>query len=348
MTTRINTIHPIKHPSIINFPVTFEDGIVISGGSDTGVPGSTWYDPNTSSLNVRNEYADSVLQVGQELYVQTHNNTGATLSDGTIVYLHSFYGNHKFNVAKAQADSLDTAKILGVVTTSMDDGDDGLVTVFGGIHNLDTSGEISGSPVYLSDTVAGGWTTAKPDIPIRIGFIGYIDSSNGSILVNIDEAPPSIYGTFALAADKTFSAINTSEIIPFDTEIAVKGIGHSTSINPEEITILSSGTYVISAGFHINRVTGASSRDFVAWLEIDVGGAGSWVAVPNTAVRSSVYNAGDTLRFAASMAGSFSRNDKLRVRAQVTDTNIILNYITASGDIPSQISAGFRINRVGD
>lgn len=347
MTTR-NLYPPGIIPDVIVNSPEFQNGMAISGGSDLGIPGSIYWDPVTSSLNVTNEFANSILQVGQELYVNAHNSSGVTLNEGEIVYLDSFYGNHKFNMKKAMADSLDTAKILGVVTTTMADGDDGLVTVFGGIHNINTSGESSGAPIYLSDTVAGGWTTTKPSVPIRVGFIGNVGVTDGSFLVNIDEAPPSVYGTFVRTSDQTFAAINTSYVVPYDTEISIAGIGHSTTVNPEEIEIISSGSYVIAAGFHINRVTGASSQDFVAWLEIYPSGGSAWAAVPHTATRSSVYNAGDTLRFAASMAGKFNRGDKLRIRAQVTDTTIKLEYVAPSGDIPDQISAGFRINRIGD
>jgi hypothetical protein len=327
--------------------VDYQSGIIISGQTTNTTPGYTSWNSSRSCLEVQNEFPGSILQVGQELYVLAHNASGGPLVEGNIVYLDSFYGSHRFNVMKALADSLDTAKVLGVVTTPMTNGADGLVTIFGGVHGVNTFGETSGVPVYLSDTVAGGWTTTKPAVAIRIGFIGNIDVTDGSFLVLIDEKPPSIFASVYSNKDQPYNGTD-SEVVTFEQEFGVVGLGHSTTVNPEEIEFYSSGSYVITANFEVYRITGANAEEYRAWLQKSTDGGTVWTDIPYTNTKVAVFNGGETARLSANVGAHFDKGDKLRVRARASSNQIKLQHIAAAGDEPAQASVMFSLYRLGD
>jgi hypothetical protein len=78
---------------------------------------------------------------------------------------------------------------LGMVDAGIDAGTEGYVTTFGIISNLNTNGLTGGTPIFLSPTVAGGYTSVKPQAPNHIVLLGYVvrpNSTNvGSIFINI-------------------------------------------------------------------------------------------------------------------------------------------------------------------
>lgn len=338
----------IANPGVFTNPVIFQQGITIPNGTLGSDPGSVAFNTSTSCLEVRNIYANSILQIGQELYVHVCNATGETLVDGTIVYLTGYDPiNDCFTVAKAKADSLDTAQLLGVVTTTMIDGAKGLVTVFGRVNEIDTTGETPGKAVYLSATEAGKWTTTKPAVAIRIGYIGCVGET-GCILVDIRETQPSIYGSFYSAVSQTFDGANP-QAVPFDGQFGTKGLLHSTTVNPNEITFLSSGIYVITFNAQLNRTAGGASPESIeAWLQKYPFNGTSWNNVDYTLIGQASTAQGDPARLSANVGSAFNAGDKLRVQAESTSSDIFFEYKAASGVKPAQASVMFSIYRLGD
>lgn len=107
------------------------------------------------------------LQIGQEQNVRVKNDTGATLTNGTVVYPTGSDGVNK-TVAKAQANSEATStQTFGVLTEDIANGQKGFVTTFGLVHDLDTSALTEGQAVWLSPDVAGGLTSVKPSARTR-------------------------------------------------------------------------------------------------------------------------------------------------------------------------------------
>jgi hypothetical protein len=131
---------------------------------------------------------DVTQQVGQEVYVLVKNNTGATLTNGTAVYVSGSSGVN-INVVKAQASAESTSsKTLGVLTEDIPNGGTGYCTTFGLIHGLNTSGMTEGAALWLSPTVAGGLTTTKPSAPnhlVSMGVCVRSQSQNGVIFVRV-------------------------------------------------------------------------------------------------------------------------------------------------------------------
>jgi hypothetical protein len=122
------------------------------------------------------------------LLVQVRNNTGSTLTKGTVVYIDGAVGQNP-TVAKALATSDATsAQTLGMITANLATNTIGNVTVIGLITNIDTSAFTDGAQLYLSGTTAGSYTATKTVAPIHMVYVGVVEHAHptqGKIFVKI-------------------------------------------------------------------------------------------------------------------------------------------------------------------
>lgn len=122
------------------------------------------------------------------LVVDVRNSTGATLTKGTVVYISGATGQIS-TVSKAIASGDATsAQTLGMVSADIPNNTNGTVTVTGLISNIDTSAFTDGAQLYLSGTVAGGYTAVKPYAPTHLVYVGvveYAHPTQGKILVKV-------------------------------------------------------------------------------------------------------------------------------------------------------------------
>jgi hypothetical protein len=106
------------------------------------------------------------------------NTTGATLTKGTVVYVNGASGNLPL-LAKALASQDSTsAQTLGLVQSDILNNQSGVVVLIGSITDIDTSLIIEGSQLYLSGTVAGGYTTTKYLAPTHLVYVGIVTRSH--------------------------------------------------------------------------------------------------------------------------------------------------------------------------
>lgn len=119
---------------------------------------------------------------------QVRNETGATLTKGTVVYISGASGN-KALVSKAIATSDATsAQTFGIVQADITTNQNGYVVIRGDLSGLDTSSYAEGAQLYLSGTTAGTFTSTKQYAPIHLVYVGIVTRSHvnqGSIEVAI-------------------------------------------------------------------------------------------------------------------------------------------------------------------
>lgn len=155
-------------------------------GTPTGVGTLSW-DSFYRTLQLKDGTGATTLQIGQEERTLVHNNTGATLTDGQVVYVTGSTGELP-SVALATNTSEGTSSVtFGVVTESIPNGEDGFVTTSGIVHGINTLAFNEGDAIYLGAT-AGTFTNVKPVAPANSVLVGYIikkAGGNGSIFVKI-------------------------------------------------------------------------------------------------------------------------------------------------------------------
>jgi len=336
--------------TVENNNIYVEDTEILNQDPLGSAPGSINYDPLKGTMNVRNIFPGSSIQVGQESVVFVVNNTGVTITDGKVVNVAGYDSvNDAIEVALAIADSVENTEVLGITTTTMVNGAVGLVTVFGRVNDLDTTSFTEGEDVFLSDTIAGELTATKPSIPIQMGHVGKVDASTGFIQVEIKEMEKSIFGGFSHSLDQSFTA-GISKPIAFNTNEEFSGIEHSETVDNSEFTLISGGVYLPTVEPQYTRTTGGGTDVLNVFVAKDTGSG--FVNVPRTNVKFGVNTAG--VQNVSPLTTSFRANpgDKIQFMAQVESSNLKLDAFPTTGvapnDIPATPSVIMNIIRIGD
>lgn len=132
----------------------------------------------TADLKISEEVT---LQLGQEQNKLFRNNDSVDIANGAAVYVSGSTGTHP-TVKRAQANGeLTSAVIIGIATQDIVKNQDGYVTTFGLVRDLNTSALTEGAAVWLSPSVAGGLTTTKPTAPDHLVMVGYCIRSHNSL-----------------------------------------------------------------------------------------------------------------------------------------------------------------------
>jgi hypothetical protein len=115
-----------------------------------------------------------IVNEAQNLITEVYNNTGATLTKGTVVYINGGQGNLP-TVTKALATGDSTsAQTYGIVRNDITNNNNGYVVVAGRISDLDTQAFTEGTQLYLSSTTAGAYTSTKQYAPNHLVYVGIV------------------------------------------------------------------------------------------------------------------------------------------------------------------------------
>jgi hypothetical protein len=134
----------------------------------------------------------SIVTAATRLVTTVYNNTGATITKGSVVYISGRHSSNLPTVALAQGNNEENSyKTFALVSDDIATGNQGTVIQAGNISglNLPTSSYTDGDVVFLSPTVAGGITTTKPLAPYHICKIGSVTRAHpsaGSIEIKIE------------------------------------------------------------------------------------------------------------------------------------------------------------------
>lgn len=128
------------------------------------------------------------LQIGQEYLQHIKNVDSVSLTDGMVVYAYGAQGQ-ELTVKRAIAnDPSIVIHTIGVATQTIAAAGSGFITLEGIVNNVNTQGYTDGDPIWLSDSVLGGFTKTKPTAPTANVLVGYIvkggSVGGGSILVS--------------------------------------------------------------------------------------------------------------------------------------------------------------------
>ena len=111
---------------------------------------------------------------------EVRNNSGATFPKGTPVYVTGF--STKTTVAKSLGKTLAHFPVIGLTTTAITNGSDGVVIVSGIFSDIDTSSYAAGNILYVA--TAGGLTTTQPTTGSgAVGVVLKANATTGVILV---------------------------------------------------------------------------------------------------------------------------------------------------------------------
>ena len=199
--TAASTYAPIASPTFTG-TVTIPSGALISGYLTTATA-STTYAPLASPALTGTPTAptatstDESTQIATTAFVHSalegatvsattsvlatvRNETGSTLTAGTVVYISGASGN-KALVSKALANGESTsAGTYGLIQNNISNNNNGTAVIAGVISGLNTNAYADGTKLYLSPTTAGEWTSTKPSAPDHMVYIGVVTGQHAT------------------------------------------------------------------------------------------------------------------------------------------------------------------------
>lgn len=178
-------------------------------------------------------------------------------------------------------------------------------------------------------------------LPTADGSADEIIKTNGSGVLSFTRMPKAIYAELSDSTDQEFAVVGEPNLITFDTNDEIAGIIHSTSSNPENITIVTTGVYTIFAQPQVAAGSGGAGT-FHMWLQKNTGGG--FVDIANTNIELSLASGEEDV---IPLATTFmlSAGDIIRLSASVSDIKIKLDAQTPANEpvIPSIIFTMFMI-----
>lgn len=317
---------------------------------DTNAPtleqrGRLHWNPTDDTLNIG--HRDGVVQqVGQEQYAHVTNDTGSTIANGTAVGTNGVDSQGKKKIQKYIADStLDANTFLGLATHDLSNGEEGMITTFGVVRDINTTGTpysqswSVGDNIYVDPDTAGDLTNVKPtapDLVIDVGIVLKVDATNGEIFVKPLVAMDKLYGEFVRTTDATAQFPNTAYAInPSATSNA-----HGISVqNNSRLTVEESGLYEIAVNAQV-KSTSASGKTIQIWFRKN----GTNLANTTTYFTLDANNSYGSIH--KSDFFSLAANDYLEVMYAVDDVNIILSATAATAYSPASASALITVTQV--
>ena len=226
------------------------------------VEGLFFYDQPSGTMKVQGPFDGVQISVGHGEHTHIINESGALIAKGSPVRHNGVNLNGKVKVELAQADTFDNARIYGVAQHDIAHNTEGAIATSGEIEGLNTSAFTAGVPIYLSDTVAGGWTETAPAIISRIGGVKISDAVDGVFQVALinNRTLPKIFGGMQgqTAGNETYSLTAVvQDIINYETEVTVViNVDPLTGV----ITLSNTGEYRVHATASISFASTTSTR----------------------------------------------------------------------------------------
>lgn len=293
--------------------------------------GQMFYDETSETMRIQGPFSGVSVALGHGMHIHVENNSGALIEKGMAVR-QSGVVDGKVQIVKALADTFLHARMFGVVSADIADGTEGAVTTFGEITDLDTSALPTGVPLYLSDTVAGTYTSTAPDIISRVG--GALTAvASGVLFVSIinNKNTPAVFGGMQGQVDNglgvgVYDLTTTAQDIgDYDTSsTVVVTVDKSTG----EITLPNDGGYRMHFTAAISFSSISSTRSITVEL-YDVTGTTIHFSYVKNIPRDATE---DSLSFSWPIDEITDNVHKMRIKASTTMT---VTFDDVSFDIES-------------
>jgi hypothetical protein len=213
--------------------------------------GQIFWDKVNETLAIKMAGTDVVQQVGQELFVRALNDTASTILNGEVVYI-SGASSGVPTIALARADVGATSDgVIGIATEDIPSGAQGYVTTMGKVNDIKTDVDSEGNALsvgdslYLSPSVAGGYTKTlymAPYHQAQIGHVLKVGATDGTILTRIE-----IGQHLDELHDVLISGLSDRDVFEYDSTLGV----WKNFLNPSSITKEPTG-FADPAGIVIN------------------------------------------------------------------------------------------------
>lgn len=305
----------------------------------------TW---NKADRTLNIKHPDGVTQqVGQETYFLVKNETGVTINNGSLVRFSGAtngVGEARLLVSPFLADgTYPSLYTVGVLTQDIENGKEGLVTVFGKIRDLNTTGALAGETWTLGDilyahpTIPGGLTKVKPTAPnnvIPIAAVVKVNSTSGEIFVRPTIEQKYSYGRFAKTTSFTFDQVDTEYKISLNQTEISNGVGIGTTVS-SRIIVDQSGFYKINASAQLD--TSGTKGICYMWIKKNESN------VVGSTRRTFITATEGVMPFNYTIDISLNANDYIELCTASSSDNLRFNAFAATAFAPSTAAVSVSI-----
>lgn len=318
----------------------FDDNLV----NPTYQQGRVFFDSNTKALSYYNDASDVTVNIGQEEIIRVFNNTGADILNGQLCYISGAADEFpEVTLAKADAETT-SASTIGMATADIADQSYGYIATSGIVHDVDTSTFTAGQPLYLSASVAGGYTNVaplQPNYAIIIGYVTSIDAVTGAIYVSIDRLPWFPNGEIRLTAASTVLP-TTPTVFTAPSVVTEQGMSYDNATGV--LTINTSGSFTLSHTF--NCQPSAANKKVYFYVEESTDGGATWGIAQYSARQLELINGTETQ---LTIVGSRYYATGTKIRYYLWgDATITLKTTDLPGTTPGTVTLpAYRLTLVG-
>ena len=147
----------------------------------TYLEGRTFYDATKKTLSHYTDIPEVTINNGQEVMFRVENQTGATITNGTIIA-----PDATTIISKASNRYKTKSRTIAVATHDIANGAEGFATKLGQVGGLDTSMYTPAQVLYLGTD--GGFETTPPDdggYSVIVAIVDVVDPTDGVVTVDI-------------------------------------------------------------------------------------------------------------------------------------------------------------------
>jgi hypothetical protein len=276
------------------------------------------------------------LKIGQDDTWYVKNQSGSTITKGTVVYASGTLGaSGRITIAPMIANgTIPSRFLLGIVAENILNGADGYVIAKGKIRQINTNAFNDGDVLWVSPTVAGALTVTEPTAPnlkLAIAFVVH-KATNGILAVRATEGVRIADASdveYAGAADNSFLVYNSAtgvwedEAVSIFKTIAVAG---QSSVVADTYT----DTLTLAAGTGVTITTNAGTDT----ITISAPGAtGGTVTSINITAGPKILSSGGPI----TTSGSITVSHEGATASDIATMTDFLNYVTANGGVVEAI-----------
>jgi hypothetical protein len=260
------TTTPLIYGEFDNNYVKINDSLEVSKSlkfsentAENYAKGKLYYDTTDQSLTFFNDQPDFTWQIGREVPVRFFNNTGSTITNGTLLTSlgAKVNGSITFTADLAGIGSLDSLQGVAMATVDVLDGEFGEATLIGQVNGLNTSAFNDNDLIFADHN--GGVRNTSPDPPLYSAIVGrvvYADADSGAIyMFPVGETQfspsPAVSVSFTRESETiTNPGINTPELITNGTgDLYTEDYNVGFTVDGDTISPLQGGVYAIDANY---------------------------------------------------------------------------------------------------
>lgn len=344
----------VKDQNILIGNVDLPTDLTADGGGLT-LLGDTGSDKTIKWLN-----ATKAWTFNQDVGVQKQLSVGALtapVADASIDLKATNKALLHNRLTTVQRDALAVVKGMVVYNTTTDD-----VEFYNGVSWVSMlGGNVTGAPSSTDNAIVRFNGTDGKNIQNSGVFID--DSGNlgvgspnpsekleidGNVKVNtvVDNT---IYAQLSSSVNQEPADTNPT-VITYNTQDALNGLTHSTTVNSGEITVDTAGIYFVSPQAQVGKDSGAVKTDFDMFLQVDRGSG--FVDEPNLNIKFAIKDADITDVIISNFTIQLNVGDKIRMMQRVSTAAVGLGLKNTDPEVgpptvPRTPSIIFTIYRVG-